>query len=249
MIEIEFLSWDTKTFGFKVGNLIYSEEFDVKQLQKTVLKAQEEGYKLLYLKDQCVSDDFLSDSFLLVDKKVIYSKLICKCSLNPMVNNSGEIVSVLNQPLQMDLLLLALQSGGFSRYYMDKIMPIHVYLSLYNAWINNSLDGSIASDVLAYQEHGKNVGLLTYKKNDSTVTIGLIAVNNNFRDKGIGSKLLNRLFSLFPEEEITIEVATQHRNYVACQFYEKNGFQMKSIQKIYHIWVNDYCEIFKHKQK
>ena len=63
MIEIEFLSWDTKTFGFKVGNLIYSEEFDVKQLQKTVLKAQEEGYKLLYLKDQCVSDDFLSDSF------------------------------------------------------------------------------------------------------------------------------------------------------------------------------------------
>ena len=166
-----------------------------------------------------------------------------------MVNNSGEIVSVLNQPLQMDLLLLALQSGGFSRYYMDKKMPIHVYLSLYNAWINNSLDGSIASDVLAYQEHGKNVGLLTYKKSDSIVTIGLLAVNNNFQNKGIGGKLLNHLFSLFSEEKITIEVATQYRNHVACQFYEKNGFQMKSIQKIYHIWVKDYCTLFKNKQK
>lgn len=234
-MEIEYLSWDTDTFGFKVGNLVSSSFPNSDDLQSVISKAKKAGYKLLYLKDQDGIDEYLSDSFFLSDEKVIYTKTLG----TSFADGSKEIVSYLHQPLQADLLLLALQSGGHSRYYMDKKMPIHAYLSLYDAWIKNSLDGSIASDVLVYQENGTNIGLLTYKKSTNCVIIGLVAVNYAFRDRGIGSKLIKHLDGLFPEGTV-IEVATQKANIGACRFYEKNGFEVKSISNIYHIWVDDY---------
>ena len=238
-MSIEYLSWDSETFGFKVGNLLCSEPIEVEDLHQVVLKSRDDKYELLYCKDVSVPDAALSDNFFLADEKIVYRTVISESSYCI----SDSVKSVLHQPLNNDLLLLALQSGGHSRYYLDKNMPIHVFLSLYSKWVQNSLDGSVASDVLAYEVNGKNVGILTYKRSDDVVTIGLIAVDYAYSGKGIGSKLLGHMFSLFPQGTI-VEVATQKRNAGACHFYEKNGFFRAHIQNIYHIWVDDYCKRF-----
>lgn len=236
-MTIQYLPWDSETFGFKVGNLLCTGSIKVEDLHQIVLKSHDDKYKLLYCKDVSLPNAALSDCFFLADEKVVYRTAISESSC--FVSDS--VKSVLHQPLNNDLLLLALQSGGHSRYYLDKNMPIHAFLTLYSKWIQNSLDGSIASDVLAYQAYGKNVGLLTYKYSNDVATIGLIAVDYAYADRGIGSKLLSHLFSLFPHGTI-VEVATQKRNVGACYFYEKNGFYREHIQNIYHIWVDDYCK-------
>lgn len=236
-MTIEYLPWDSETFGFKVGNLLSSESIEVEDLHQTVLKSRDDKYILLYCKDVSIPEVTLSDNFFLADEKVIYRTVISESSCCV----SDSVKSVLYRPLNNELLLLALQSGGHSRYYLDKKMPIHVFLSLYSKWIQNSLDGSIASDVLTYQINGKNVGILTYKYSNDVATIGLIAVDYAYADRGIGSKLLSHMFSLFPQGTI-VEVATQKRNVGACHFYEKNGFYREHIKNIYHIWVDDYCK-------
>lgn len=240
MIDINYLSWDTDVFGFKVGLLNDCLENKDVDFDKVISKAKEEDYSLLYYKNPAISDVLQSKGIKPVDEKVTYKKVIDSHD----VNESWPISSVLHQPLQNDLLLLALQSGAHSRYYLDKKMPIHVYLSLYTAWIKNSLDGSIATDVLAYQVDGRNVGLITYKYTDNVVTIGLLVVDYSSADNGIGSKLIRQLCSLFPEGTV-IEVATQKKNTGACRFYEKNGFKVDSVQDIYHIWVDEYCKLTK----
>lgn len=239
-MTIDYLPWDSETFGFKVGNLLCTEPIEVEDLRQMVLKSHEDKYKLLYCKDVSVPNTALSDGFFLADEKVVYRTVISEfsCCVSDLVK------SILHQAPNNDLLLLALQSGGHSRYFLDKKMPIHVFLSLYSKWVQNSLDGSIASDVLAYQIDGKNVGILTYKHSNDVVTIGLIAVDYAYASRGIGSKLLNHMFSLFPQGTI-VEVATQKRNVGACHFYEKNGFYRKHIQNIYHVWVDDYCKRIK----
>lgn len=237
MMNIEYLPWDSDNFRFKVGNLLCSEPIKVEDLHHIVIQSHVDGYQLLYCKEVTIPDVALSDSFFLADEKVVYRTVISE----PSCCISDSVKSVLHQPLNNDLLLLALQSGGHSRYYLDKNMPIHVFLSLYNKWIQHSLDGSIASDVLAYHTNGKDVGILTYKFSNDVATIGLIAVDYAYADRGIGSKLLSHMFSLFPQGTI-VEVATQKRNVGACHFYEKNGFYRERIQNIYHIWVDDYCK-------
>lgn len=236
-MTIQYLPWDSDTFGFKVGNLLCTGPVKVETLNQIMLKSHDDKYKLLYCKDVSIPTAALSDFFFLADEKIVYRTAISGSSCCV----SDSVKSVLYQPLNNDLLLLALQSGGHSRYYLDKNMPIHAFLSLYSKWIQNSLDGSIASDVLAYKINGKNVGILTYKFSNGVITIGLIAVDYAYADRGVGSKLLSHMFSLFPQGTI-VEVATQKRNVGACHFYEKNGFYSENIQNIYHIWVDDYCK-------
>ena len=236
-MTIKYLPWDSETFGFKVGNLLCSDPNDVEDLHQIVLKSHDDEYKLLYCKDVTVPNAVLSDSFFLADEKVVFRTEISESSCCV----SESVKSVLYQPLNKDLLLLALQSGGHSRYYLDKNMPIHAYLSLYSAWIRNSLDGSIASEVLTYQIGGKSVGLLTFKQTKNLVTIGLVAVDHAYTNKGIGSKMLRHMYSLFPQGTV-VEVATQKRNVGACHFYERNGFCTKCIQNIYHIWVDKFLQ-------
>lgn len=238
-MKITYLPWDSDTFGFKVGDVKCTSE-ELGNLPQEIINAKDQKYELLYLKNLDVPNEYLSDGFSLVDKKVIYAQTITK----PIIVESLPISSVLHQPLSNELLLLALQSGGCSRYYTDKKMPIHVYLSLYNAWINNSLNGSIASDVLVYKDNGKSVGMISYKKTGDVVTVGLVVVDHSYADKGIGSKLLQYFLSLFPVGTV-VEVATQYSNSCACHFYEKNGFSIKTTQNIYHIWVYDYCNNIK----
>ena len=64
--------------------------------------------------------------------------------------------------------------------------------------------------------------MLTYKKEENCVDIGLIAVNPTVAGRGVGSKIMQTFLSKF-EAGTHIEVATQKRNAVACRYYEKNG--------------------------
>ena len=73
---IEQVQWDSDNFGIKIGNIVLAGGFSEQALLQAINKAKDEEYDLLYLKGYELSDAWLSDKFLLADKKVVYSQTI-----------------------------------------------------------------------------------------------------------------------------------------------------------------------------
>ena len=87
-----------------------------------------------------------------------------------------------------------------------------------------------------YEEYFENIFagyLITYDNIDS-LDIFEIAVDKNFRKKGLASKLLNRIND---ERKILLEVS--EKNDVAINLYKKNGFKMISRRKNYYLDGSD----------
>ena len=87
-----------------------------------------------------------------------------------------------------------------------------------------------------YEEYFENIFagyLITYDNIDS-LDIFEIAVDKNFRKKGLASKLLNRIND---ERKILLEVS--EKNEVAINLYKKNGFKIISRRKNYYLDGSD----------
>ncbi len=229
---IELVQWDSENFNIKVGNLILSDNLSEQSLSQAIREAKDKDYDLLYLKGCELPTSWLSDKFLLADQKVVYSQTI---KAHPE-HHSENIISLLGEPMTKDLLQLSYESGKYSRYHLDGNFSPSVFETLYRLWMERSLSGDIATDVLAYQDNGQVLGMLTYKGNKEEVDVGIVAVNPHVSGKGVGSKLMQDFLSRF-NVGTKICVATQKCNTVACHYYEKNGFQQENITNIYHIWL------------
>jgi ribosomal protein S18 acetylase RimI-like enzyme len=67
--------------------------------------------------------------------------------------------------------------------------------------------------------------------------IGLIAVDEAARGKGIGSVLLNWVFNYATLHGFKqVNVVTQAANTGALNFYEQHGFEIISRTFLYHVW-------------
>jgi dTDP-4-amino-4,6-dideoxy-D-galactose acyltransferase len=109
---------------------------------------------------------------------------------------------------------------------------------MYALWMQNSLNKKIADEVIVYQEDKQNLGVVTLKHEAECTRIGLIAVEEATRGKQIGSHLLDAVKQEAAKQgKTSLEVATQLDNEIACRFYEKNNFNIKKIEFIYHIWL------------
>jgi dTDP-4-amino-4,6-dideoxy-D-galactose acyltransferase len=239
MIEFKHLEWDSNFFGFPIGKITLSNEFSLPSFTDFLAEKKKENFQLFYVfSDKNVLDnDFLEkNNGVLIDKKVVFR----------YKNNSTEAIQLPSTILRYDstvldanLLELALQSGHYSRFYLDKKFPTGSFEKLYTLWIKNSIDGSFADDIFIWKENEQIEGMVTVKYQADTATIGLIAVDTAVRGKNIGSHLLNAVKNASHSKSIPyIDVATQIDNELACKFYQKNHFDTKTIDYIYHIWTN-----------
>lgn len=238
---IQPATWDTEHFGLKVGELLWTGDFDNQQLEAWKTRSKKEGYDVLYLRGVELPEDALDEDVVLADQKTVYAMTI---DHHRPSNRDNNVVSLLHRDLSPELLELAYESGKFSRYRTDKRFPNHVFPTLYRIWIMDSLRGLIATDVLAYMDKDAPIGIITYKQEGWHVTIGLVAVHPAWAGRGIGTRLMQSFLSLF-EPGTQIDVATQACNRGACHFYEKNGFAIKSVTNIYHIWNTPRSSISK----
>lgn len=75
------------------------------------------------------------------------------------------------------------------------------------------------SKVYAYSENGEYKGIIVFKTEDNTAEILDIAVKPEYQGKGIGSMLIDYIFSKFAVSKITAETDND-----AIGFYKKYGF-------------------------
>jgi dTDP-4-amino-4,6-dideoxy-D-galactose acyltransferase len=220
--------WDSKFFDYPIGILKIKEgnNFDLKKII-----AESKEFKLVYI----ISEMNLEDISLLklMDKKVIYSKQLTKRK------NSEQILEYAPEIHSYDQLLnLAYLSGIYSRFKRDENFMNNEFHLLYKEWLDKSIDKKLSFKVLIKHLENEIAGFVTLNKKDAhTSEIGLIAVNEAFQGRNIGSKLIQECEFLSIKQNFSnIEVATQYENLPARRLYEKNNFGIKNITYIYHYW-------------
>jgi dTDP-4-amino-4,6-dideoxy-D-galactose acyltransferase len=233
-MEVEFkrLDWDSAFFRLEVGS-IQIDYFDIKFIPEIEKIKKDNGFDLIYLFIRNINTYqkgvLETAGAKLVDEKVTFKKEISgpAKSLFGFESYTGEV--------SPRLLELALASGHKSRFYNDPRTK-HLFPALYRTWIENSVNRSIADEVLISKHEGEISGFVTLKKKDATGSIGLIAVHESMRGMGIGKELMNAANNWYAANGcLEAIVVTQKDNEQACILYEKTGYIAENSQFIFHL--------------
>jgi dTDP-4-amino-4,6-dideoxy-D-galactose acyltransferase len=221
------LSFDSEFFHKKVGELILDE-------QGISIPADVD---LLYVKSKKdVLPELPGFHCSYGEKKVFYQK-----SLNDEYPPVSEIRSIHEIDYQLeDLYSLAYESGKYSRFHLDPQFKQEDFKRLYRTWIDQSLNGTQAKDVLVYLLNNKMAGFLTYQYEEQQGELGLLAVAPEFQGMGIGRAFFHHIEGLFLRSGIdTITFPTQAINLPACRFYDQQGYQIIEVLYIKHYYRDD----------
>lgn len=222
---IRKLQWDSDFFNFSIGEIIDFSD----------LRDQHE-FDLIYVKgssDKSIIIEDFSNEFS--ETKVVFSK---KTASFPLV--SDHIRSVNVDDSIKELYDLAYESGKFSRFKLDEKIGRYNFEKLYRTWVDNSINKQFADDLIVFKNNKKIAGFATYKIDNKTATIGLIAVSSDYQGKGIGTKLLQHIENLLIKEKVEmLHIPTQLENKPACSFYSNQGYVITDKTYLKHYWKND----------
>ncbi len=241
-ISLEHRPWDTRHFGYPVAR-INDSDLEPEELEGLLQQAQDLGYQLVYWASERehVQDITCLSRYQgkLVDRKTTYSKsLTTTCSqLNP---ENYCFVEWDPEEYSSELIELGVAAGLWSRFGMDPRIPREKFRSLYEIWMQRSIARELSDMVLVVQERGsiEPLGMVTISLKAGIGQIGLIAVSEKYRGRGIGRMLINAADQWMLEHGArTAQVVTQLQNVAACRLYEQAGYHIEMIEYFYHFWL------------
>lgn len=240
--EIKHKPWDSKFFGYKVGEINIDQIEGKKTFEDLFVDIHHSGYELVYLLGENIPEELkfkLKINAGFHEKKVLLEKEIQGFSAGSDLPGFKKF-SRLHKPLNKKLLSLTYQSGTFSRFNLDLKFKENEFQRMYKAWIEDSLAGVQVDEVFVIEaENRDTVGFITIKLESTFSSIGLVAVDENARGRNIGSSLLRLVedFS-FSNSRRIIQVTTQGVNKKAIGFYLKNKYKVRKEIDIYHLRPN-----------
>lgn len=228
---IERLDWDTDFFGYEIGKcqIHDREEFQAAPFEKEAM-----AYRLVYVLSEQALDH---PSLRLVDRKVVFKRDISQI---PPSQAADKPISAFDPERheEAQLISLALQSGIYSRFYVDKNFKNREYEKLYRAWITNCVHRQMAFEVLVAPQGNRLLGFITLSHfSPDTADIGLLAVHPEARGQGLGQALIQQsIYKAQQADYQQLQVVTQLDNVPACRLYQKAGFHLDKLTHIYHHW-------------
>jgi dTDP-4-amino-4,6-dideoxy-D-galactose acyltransferase len=228
---IQHLEWDSEFWGIKTGRLDLKEEF--------FIPANLKEFEFIYIfSDRILNEGELSQfngQIHLADEKRVYLKMLTRKTGLP---NSNIISFSAERAIPQQLYDLAIQSGHYSRFYLDPNLPAEGFEKLYCTWLERSVSRAIAEEVYFYETENVIRGFITLGLKNARPDIGLVAVDAESRSMGIGTYLLeaSEFWAFNHVKEKYIQVVTQAANKGACNFYERNGYSVDTLTYIYHYW-------------
>lgn len=225
-MKINLLTWDSHFFNKIIGE-VYLE-------QPTSLE-HPENYDVIVVKQtKSFSTNIPHFKLTFQETKVLFEK---KLTTKNDIDFS-DIQDTDHRPKTTDELTdLALLSGNYSRFLLDKNFGSTNFENLYREWVTNSLNKKFAVKVFYIEEDNKPTAFVTLQKDKQKGKIGLIATDKNHQGKGLGKKLLHHVENFCLENNMeSLEIPTQKENEQACKFYEKMGYILKEELIITHFW-------------
>jgi GNAT superfamily N-acetyltransferase len=225
-------------------------------------QAYQSGTRLVYIYGPVVNaagivEDHLQLPGAMVDNKTTYLAPLSHFNAASVVQKSFNMASRIQicqlprseSDLTEELRRLAILSGVWSRFKVDSNIPATAFEAMFEAWMRNSLNRSIADEIFIARdaETTETVGFITVKLKGLTTHIGLLSVSDTHQRRGIASMLMNRAILWSFEQTAwdpyaAVSVVTQGTNIPACKFYESAGFTKSTTQKIYHSWLPQHLD-------
>ena len=240
--SITLLAWDTNHFGFSVGRI--AAEASDGELQAALDEARTQGYRLIYWAtspDRSAPQSLLAQfDGRLVDRKVTFARPLTGVHPAPP-SNDLVIAPVEGTQCPPALIALAVAAGAYSRFAVDPRIPRDKFERLYGIWIERSVRGEIADAVLVARDSAEAsndlAGVITVKVTHGVGNIGLVAVSESHRGRGIGSHLIQAAHRWMIERGANRStVVTQGDNAPACRLYERAGYSIEQSEHFYHFW-------------
>jgi len=223
--------WDSDFFEMKIGEMYLENSKDYNQKELSLLSKK---YNLIYI----FSNEDIK-GLKPIDKREIFKLNIIDRETIKQFNDS---ISFSSEKHSYDeIRSLTLQSGVYSRFQIDGNFKNNEYEKLYTEWIKKSISKEISIDIIIILIENKIVGFATLnKKSAQLADIGLVAVDEKYRGRGIAKELINR--AIFKAKKLgfkEIQVVTQNENKPARKLYETIGFNSIKTTNIYHYWNYD----------
>lgn len=229
------LEWDSQYFGCVssrvdlIGTLTSTDILEIKhKIQKDVFitltnaKGLVENNKIITQELGC----YLVDTNIHLINEKLENDIKQKFACVLITDGSDDKNQIMN---------IAQTSFLQTRFYNDAHISNEKASNLYKNWIINALQNKKKYFCIFKCQDIVKGFLLFSKEEFNRVNIELIAVDKEYRDEGIGSKMMMGLIQECIDYD-AISVGTQVENINAINFYTKNGFRISDVKYTYHLW-------------
>ncbi|HYO10456.1 MAG TPA: GNAT family N-acetyltransferase [Tepidisphaeraceae bacterium] len=233
------LEWDSQFFSLKIAQVagpLLTEE----RCRRIDAQCRAEGIRCVYLRlpaspgDPAETRLAEDHGFHLVDVKTTLHRKI-DASFRPRT-----IASRVRRATEPDLPRLeqiAADSHRNTRFFYDGRFPLERCEELYRTWIRQQVRDADFHVAVA-EADGEIAGYST-SRHDRSGFISLMAVDDNFRHRGIGDDLVNASLAWLSERGATSAgVTTQGWNIPAQRLYQRNGFRTSIVDLYFHKWFD-----------
>ncbi len=228
------LIWDSDFFGFPTAQTTTGSPTEM-ETREIMEWCQRSGIRCLYL----LADAADTDTLRIVEKAGFrLADLRITLALSPLVDTlPTEAVREATWQDLAQLKEIATTSHRDSRFYHDPGFPRELCDKLYETWIERSVTSDFAQQVFVAELNGRLVGYVSCHLDTRGARIGLLAVDEQARGRGFGTRLIRQALYFFREHSCTsVTVVTQGRNLGAQRLYQKSGFRTQSVELWYHKW-------------
>jgi len=241
-MNITKLEFDSELSGHVIGKCIFNKPFN-KADDDLSLKFNE--YDLVYLLTKfdrdvtCFLENFNS---ILADIKITLSGNVQELNFTCCKLSKEDFCSTKDTGR---LIQLGLDLYKESRFFFDENTH-ELGKKIYQAWIENSVNRSMAEEILVHRdENDRVIGFVTVKIDDGFAEPVLVKIDQSLTRKGYGKILMNKFFTFISEKypDSKIRIHTQLRNLAAILFYQSFGLKVSDYEFVYHVYPNGFVKL------
>ena len=237
----EHLPWDSEFFGRRIAR-VCGNRLDASAIEALEKWCSEHAVECLYFladPDDPATIRLAEDHrFRMVDIRVTFGTKLT--SRVPPAPSGALSIRPFAPGDAAALQTIARGSHRHSRFYRDGRFPAERCDDLYATWIEKSCQG-YAEAVLVAEADDRAVGYISCHVDPDEGRIGLVAVADGMRGKGVGHALVHAALDWLAARGLSrASVVTQGTNAEAQRLYERCGFTTRTIQLWYHRWF-DRC--------
>jgi dTDP-4-amino-4,6-dideoxy-D-galactose acyltransferase len=228
----EFLPWDSGFFGVRIAR-VNQQRLNDQELQLALAWCQANQIDCLYFLADTQDPDLprVIRDFSLTDIRIRF-----ELPLGQVVPLRSPLARAAKPADMPALRNLARISHRDARFYYDGRFPVSKCDELYGTWIQRSADGW-ADAVFVAEWEGKPAGYISCHLSGSDGSIGLIAVDERARGRGLGRTLVESSLAFFHDHGMERAlVVTQGRNIASQRLYQRCGFVTESVRFWFHRW-------------
>jgi dTDP-4-amino-4,6-dideoxy-D-galactose acyltransferase len=237
----DFLEWDTKFFGFRIGR-VRGALLSTELAKEIDVWAAENLIDCLYFLAAAndsqtveVAEDF---GYRLQDVRLEFEYLLSKPYNRASLVEGYQLRSAVPADVNK---LKQLTSNAFNmtRFYNDPHFSPERRDLLYQTWVARSIEEDFADRVLIVTQENQVLAYISCEldRTNATGSIGLLGVAEAARGKQLGHQLVYSALDYFREEGMQrVSVVTQARNIAAQRLYQACGFRTAEVHLWYHKW-------------